>query len=229
VHVTSTLDKKCLEMVVVVDVLRSSSTIVTALNNQASAVVPFVSIEKAIKFRNAERRDHVILVGERDGITPKLFDYNISPFDMTRKNIGGKIIAFSSTNLTRIIDKIRKSKIIVGCIINAKATADYLTSEDRDVAIVACGTREGPTVEDLAGAGTIASYMRNAEFSDEALAAIGLCKASDWRNLIRRGRTAKRLVSLGYERDINFCTSVNSSLVVACVAGNEIVNARDLK
>jgi len=224
VHVTSTADEKCFDVVVMVDVLRSSSTIVTALNNQARAVVLFTSIKKAINFRDAERQGHVILVGERHGITPRLFDYNISPLEMTRKNIGGKMIAFSSTNLTRIIGKIKKSNIIIGGIINAKATAEYLTSEDRDVAIVACGTREGPTVEDLAGAGAIASYMVNAEFSDEALAAIGLFNAKGWRNLIRRGRTAKQLINLGYERDINFCTSTNSSRIVARMVDNEIVS-----
>jgi 2-phosphosulfolactate phosphatase len=230
VHVSgATFNRRDFHTAVVVDVFRSSTTIVTALNNGARAIVPFTRIAEAIKFRNADEQSDVVLVGERNGITPKGFDYNISPFDMTRKNIAGKTIGYSSTNLTRVVGKLKGPKVIVGGIVNARATARYLSSLGEDVSIIACGTREGPTVEDLAGAGAIASHVVNAELSDEALAAVGLHKTLGLRKLVKQGRIARRLIGLGYERDINFCLTPDSSQVVAGLVGKQIVDLRSRK
>ena len=227
VHVTwSTFGIHQDEIVVAVDVLRSSSTIANALRNGAHAVVPFTSIADAIRFRETKGRDNVVLAGERNGITPKGFNYNVSPFDMTRDNIGSLKIGYTSTNLTRVIGKLRKSRVLIGGVVNAKVTADYLKARDRNVTIVACGTREGPTVEDIAGAGAIASSLIDEELSDEVLAAIGLFEAANLQKLIRRGRIARKLISLGYERDIEFCLSLDSTPVVAGLVGNEIVDLR---
>ncbi len=118
-------DEPLLGTLVVVDVLRSSSTIIQALSNGARAVIPFSNIRDALKFRSSMPRENSVLVGERNGITPRGFDYNISPFDMSKHIVRGKTILYSSTNLTRILGKLkgRKNKIIGG-IINAKATAN---------------------------------------------------------------------------------------------------------
>lgn len=214
VHVTSTaIAPPQYKVSVLVDVLRSSSAIIIALNNGAKGIIPFTNIRDALRFRRTTGRQNVVLVGERHGVAPKRFNYNISPLDMTRENIQGKIIAYSSTNLTKVLGKIRgKTKILVGGVINANATAKYLRSLRRDVVIIACGTMHGPTVEDLAGAGAIASQLCNEDLSDEALVAVGLYRDPHWRDLAKRGRTAKHLTRLGFERDIDYCLSSSSNL-----------------
>lgn len=208
-----------------VDVLRSSSTIITALNNGANSVVPFTNIRDALKFRKTNPRN-IVTVGERTGLTPRHFQYNISPFDMTRENLQGRTIAYSSTNLTRVLEKARRStKIVLGGVINACAAANYLRSLNRDIVIIACGTMVGPTVEDLAGAGAIASLLTDADLSDEALAAVGLFRDPDWRTLAKRGRTAKHLIRLGFEKDIDYCLSrIDFSSVVPGLVENKIVD-----
>jgi 2-phosphosulfolactate phosphatase len=227
VHVTSpSFDKRNFKTAVLVDVFRSSSTIITALTNGATAVIPFTNIRKAIKVHNANKHK-TVLAGERNGMTPSSFHYNISPSDMTKENIGGKTVLYSSTNLTRILGRLRKrSVVVIGGIINAEAVADFLMGLDRDTAIVACGTREGPAIEDLVGAGAIASAMKDVDLSDEALAAVGLYKSASWQHLTRKGRTAKRLMSLEFERDVEFCLSPNVSSVVPGLIGNNIINLR---
>jgi len=224
VHVTSdAFDKRRFRNAVLVDVFRSSSTIITALTNGATAVIPFTNIRKAISAYNASKQK-AVLAGERDGITPSEFHYNISPSDMTQDNISGKTILYSSTNLTRILGKLRRTSVLViGGIINAESAANYLRNLDRDTAIVACGTREGPTIEDIAGGGAIASYMKDVDFSDEALAAVGLYKSTGWQGLVKRGRIARRLANLGFEQDMEFCLSPNLSSVVPGLIGNRIV------
>jgi 2-phosphosulfolactate phosphatase len=227
VHVTSTaVVPPQYKVSVLVDVLRSSSTIIIALDNGARRIIPFTNIRDALRFRRTVRRQDVVLVGERHGVAPEHFNYNISPLDMTRENIEGKVIAYSSTNLTRVLGKIRgKTMILVGGVINANATANYLRSLRRDVVIIACGTMLGPTVEDLAGAGAIASQLGNEDLSDEALVAVGLYRDPHWRDLAKRGRTAGHLKRLGFERDIDFCLSKpNLSAVVPGLVENTIVD-----
>ena len=224
VHVTKSTSGLHFKTVVVVDVLRSSSTIVTALNNGAEAVIPFTSVSKALEARRKSRQS-TLLAGERKGITPKGFDYNISPFDMSYKNVYAKKILYTSSNLTRILGKVRiKRRVLIGGITNARAVANYLQRRQENAVIVACGTKLGTAVEDLVGAGAIAAAITHADFSDDALAAIGLSRAKEWRDLVRRGRIAKLLIELGFRRDIEPCLRLNSSKVVPGLVGNEIVD-----
>ena len=227
VHVATTKrDASQFRTIVLVDVLRSSSTIITALGNGAKSVVPFTNVLKAVEAHRGARLD-TVLAGERHGITPKRFNYNISPFEMSRENVSGKTVLYSSSNLTRILGRLRKRHVIlIGGVINARAVANYLQSRHRDVAIVPCGTKLGTAVEDLAGAGFIATSIRDAEFSDDALAAIGLTKAKGWQGLVKRGRVANRLIELGFEKDIDVCLAPNSSSVVPLLVGNRIVDLK---
>jgi len=223
-HVSSSVfDRRQFKVAVLVDVLRSSSTIITALGNGARSIIPFTNLRSAIEFQRAN--NNVVLVGERHGVTPKGFNYNISPFDMTRENVTGKSVVYSSSNLTRILGALRKEvKIVLGGIINANAMAEYIRSLGRDVVIVACGTNQGPTVEDTAGAGAIVSSLADCDLTDDALIAVGLYKSPDWQKLVKRGRTASRLIDLGFERDVDYCLSPNLSTVVPGLVGNRITD-----
>ena len=221
VHVaTSTSNLHEIKTVVVVDVLRSSSTIITALSNGAKSVVPFTNLWKAREARKGARLD-TILAGERSGVTPTHFDYNISPFEMSRENVSGKTVLYSSSNLTKILGKLGKRHRI-----NARAVANYLQARHENVAIVPCGTRLGTAVEDLVGAGAIAGSITHAHFSDDALAVIGLSRSNGWQGLVKRGRVANGLIELGFARDIEFCLRLNSSSVVPGLVGNKIINVK---
>jgi 2-phosphosulfolactate phosphatase len=222
---SSAPDETSSETLVVVDVLRSSSTIIKALNNGARAVMPFTNPQDALRFRSSNPGRDYLLVGERNGITPRGFNYNISPFDMSRNNVFGRTILYSSSNLTRVLGKLnRRKNTIIGGIINAKAAAEFLQSKGNDVTIVTCGTIQGQTVEDLAGAGAIAAGLLTEDLSDDALIAVGFYRNLYWRRLVKRGRITKRLRDLGFGRDVDFCLQPNISSVVPCVRGNRIVN-----
>jgi len=227
VHVmTATSNLHETKTMVVVDVLRSSSAIITALSNGAKSVVPFTNLSKAMEAGKRTGLDNV-LAGERNGVTPTHFDYNISPFEMSHENVCGKTVMYSSSNLTRVLGKLgRRHRVILGAIINAKAVANYLRARDDNVAIVPCGTKLGTAVEDLVGAGAIAGSITHAEFSDDALAVIGLSRSRGWKGLVKRGRVANRLIELGLARDIEFCLRLNSSSVVPGLVGNKIINVK---
>jgi 2-phosphosulfolactate phosphatase len=212
--------------VVAVDVFRSSSTIITALSNGAKSVTPFTNLSKAIRAHRGARQD-TILAGERKGITPTHFDYNISPFEMRRENVSGKTVLYSSSNLTRVLGKISKRhQILLGGILNARAVANYLQARHENVAIVPCGTKLGTAVEDLVGAGAIAASIKDADFSDDALAVIGLFRSKGWKSLVKRGRVANLLIELGFVKDIEFCLRLNSSSVVPGLVRNKIIDVK---
>lgn len=226
VHVESSLtENRLFRTVVLVDVLRSSSTIIAALNNGAEAVIPFTNIGEVMRFRRAQRNySDMVLVGERHGIMPSGFDYNISPLDMTTENIGGKTVLYSSTNLTRVLRKVsNKRRIIVGSINNAKATATHLRSVGHDVTIIACGSTHRTAIEDIIGAGAIVNSLITKSLSDSALIAVGLYMTPEWRTLVKEGQTAKRLCEVGYENDVDYCLSPNITPVVPVLVGRKIV------
>lgn len=227
VHVTTaTSNLGQFRTVVVVDVLRSSSTIITALSNGAKSVMPFTNLSKAMQVHRGARLD-AILAGERNGVTPSHFDYNISPFDMSRENVSGRTILYSSSNFTRILGRVRKRhRIVVGAIVNARAVANYLQARGESVAIVPCGTKLGTAVEDLVGAGAIAASITHADFSDDVLAVIGLFRSKGWKGLVKRGRVANRLIELGFARDVEFCLRSSSSSIVPGLVGNNLIDVR---
>lgn len=213
-------------LLVVVDVFRSSSAIIEALSNGAREVIPFTNTAKAIDCRNSINHDRALLVGERNGITPKGFDYNISPFDLSRDNVEGKTILYTSTNLTRVLGRLGERKgTVIGGFNNARAVARYLERIGRDVSIVACGGRKGLTVEDLTGAGAITASLRSGDLTDRALLAAGMYGNPDWPSLVKKGRIAKRLLELGLKRDVEFCLGVDTASVVPVVRGNRIIRA----
>ena len=227
VHVVNgALTQSIPRIVVIVDVFRASSTIAAALGNGAESIIPISSIRNTIRYAKNARNSKVVAAGERYGVTPRGFTYGASPFEMTTKNVRGKIIAYSSTNLTRILSRItRKSRVLVGCLNNAKAVANYTKSIGGDeVIIVACGTKQGPAIEDLIGAGAIVDYLMTEDLTDDALVALGLYRNPDWRILAERGRVAGRLRGLGLNKDIDFCLALNTSAVVPGLVGKKIVN-----
>lgn len=211
------------ETSVVIDTFRSSSTITMALKNGAKEVIPLNNIRAAIDYRRKFGDSRAaILVGERRGITPRGFDYNISPYDMSPQNVSGKSIIYSSTNLTRILAKLRGPRVIIGGINNARAVAHYLRRYGR-IALVPYGTKQGTTIEDIVGAGSIVDLSHPDDLTDSALIALGLYRCPEWRRLCIKGRTAKLMHKLGMQKDVELCLRVNLSSIVPGVVKGRIV------
>ena len=123
---------------VVFDVLRATSSIVTALANGAKAVTPVATIEQAL--REKERNKNVLLAGERDGfrITSKLtgnvdFDLGNSPREFAAAKLTEKTIVMTTTNGTRALKACLDAKeIVVGSFLNLGAVAEYLQAQEVD-------------------------------------------------------------------------------------------------
>jgi 2-phosphosulfolactate phosphatase len=151
---------------VVFDVLRATSSIITALANGAEAVIPVATIEEAL--REKQRNNDVLLAGERDGfrITSKLtgsvdFDFGNSPREFAEAKLGRKTIVMTTTNGTRALKACLGAKeIVVGGFLNLAEVAEYVQARQVDDLLLVCsGTYEEASYEDLLGAGALANAV----------------------------------------------------------------------
>ena len=203
--------------VVVIDVLRATSTILEALVNGARDVLPVESVEQAVRKAQEIGRDQVILCGERDVERISGFELGNSPLEFVAGKVGGKTLVMTTTNGTRaILLGSAGARCLLASFLNARATADALRNADDDVLLL-CAGREGRfALEDAICAGLIARHVRRAtgrpvETNDGARAAM-LMAGRFGRSLaavLPRTAAGRRMVSLGRQDEIDFCAAVD--------------------
>lgn len=176
---------------VVFDVLRATSTILTALANGAEAVVPVAEIEEALAWR--ARQSDVLLAGERDGVRIRGaltggvdFDLGNSPREFTPERVRGRTIVSSTTNGTRALRACRGAhRVLVGAFLNLQACADWLLAERPAHLLLVCsGTVEQAAYEDALAAGALCDLVWAAYDGDQVADSARMVRA-----LYQAGRT----------------------------------------
>ena len=146
--------------VVVIDVLRASTTIVYALDSAAREIVPCLEVDDALAIAQSTPGDDVLLGGEREGRPIEGFDLGNSPEEYTPERVGGKMIVFTTTNGTRAISHARTARrLLVGAFVNAEAVAVELAGEDQ-VHLLCAGTRGQVSEDDVLAAGLLVDRIR---------------------------------------------------------------------
>jgi 2-phosphosulfolactate phosphatase len=175
--------------VVVIDVLRATTTILYALAAGARQVVPCLEIEAARQIRDRLPRGEVLLGGERGGVKIEGFDLGNSPEEYTPEIVGGRTIAFTTTNGTRAMLRCtRARRVLVGGFVNLSAVQQAIEPEEH-VAILCAGTDGRITAEDALAAGLLVACRRHAgrydfaagsnlpALNDQGVLALGLAKS----------------------------------------------------
>jgi 2-phosphosulfolactate phosphatase len=167
---------------VVIDQLRATTTITTALAAGAKAVAPCLTIEEAREAAVTFSKSHqVILGGERRGLPIEGFDFGNSPAEYTPDSVGDRLVIFTTTNGTKALAACESaSQILLAAAINRRAVCEVLATNDMAIHMVCAGTEGQITREDVLVAGMIADGL-SGEFSwnDSALLA-----RSAWREVI---------------------------------------------
>ena len=187
------------DVAVMVDVLRASTTITTALDN-FKQIIAVKDKEKAVEL--AEKYD-AVLAGERNGAAIEGFDTGNSPVAI--KNFKGKCLVITTTNGTRILEGMN-AKSLIGSFINAKAVAKAASEiAEEHIEIVMAGVKGRFAIEDFLGAGAIISNLTDYKLDEMALSAY---MASQNEKMIDKAvmdsNSALGLKKLGYNKDINF-------------------------
>jgi 2-phosphosulfolactate phosphatase len=210
-------------VVVLVDVFRATSTIITALHHGAGCVVPVEDPNSLLSY--AEKG--YLTAGERNGIKLGFTDFGNSPLEFTTAAVGGRNIAISTTNGTQALEKVHSDKIVAGAFINIDMLARWLTEKGDDVTVLCAGQNGNFIMEDTLFAGAMASILHDSgQFEvagDPALASINLWKSMgiDLKKYLSGGSHYKRLLELGYHKDIDYCLNADSAPILPVLQKGE--------
>jgi 2-phosphosulfolactate phosphatase len=211
---------------VVFDILRATSTFVSALQNGAAEIVPVSEIGEAV----ARRREQpeVLLAGERDGVRIRAaqsggadFDFGNSPREFVADKVRGKKIVSTTTNGTRALRACASAKrVLAGSFLNMAATARSLNqSEQEEILLVCAGTGEGLALEDVLAAGCLAGLV-SGDYSDATEAAVRTFHSAkaDLPAVIATSQNARRLLAIAELRaDVAFCAQRDIFKIVAAM------------
>ena len=205
---------------VVIDVLRATSTIVTALSNGASEVLPVLNLEDAIEFGKMG----YLIGGERGGIKPLGFALGNSPAEYCTDIVKDRKICLTTTNGTRALINARKyaNDIYVASFLNLSSTVERLSVYD-NIALICAGNDGDVSYEDTQLAGCIIEKLcviRSYDLSDSALIALGLWQELGEPRFV--GSHAKKLIELGFEKDVEYCSSIDVNSIVGLYDGKVI-------
>jgi 2-phosphosulfolactate phosphatase len=226
---------------VVFDVLRATSSMVTALSNDAKEILPVAGIPEAIALRSTY--PDALLAGEREGLripatlTGSIgFDLGNSPREFQKDVVAGKTIVMTTTNGTRALRACAHAKkILLSSFLNLRATMDVLERDaSTDLLLVCSGTREEAAYEDALCAGALCDLLsatwRDESVADSALIAQKLFRyqKEDLLSGVSRSRNARRLLSHPeLKEDVSFCLQRDILTTVAEMNTNGCVTRGD--
>ena len=225
---------------VIIDILRASSTITTALQNGARCVIPCGSPDEAKQIRQAAPDHSTLLGGERGGVLIEGFDCGNSPAEYLSSRVSGKTIAFTTTNGTKALLKSAAAEtIFIGAFVNRQALVERLRADQNAVHLVCAGTDGEITGEDVLFAGAVvdsllASQSDRWELNDSARIAqsfwrhnVGVENADSLslriESAMRQTRGGRNLIGLGYDSDIKLCSALDSIGVVPVLRENSLI------
>jgi 2-phosphosulfolactate phosphatase len=195
--------------VIVIDSLRATSTILTALSQGSKRVIPVETVGQALQY---DGQENTVLIGERYCKKVLGFDLGNSPREISRLDLKDKTVVITSTNGTKALQKVKKaSHILIGCFLNATHCIEQALSFKKDIVIVCAGCRGQFAIEDGLTAGIMLHYLRqkkeDIEISDIALMLESNynCRQDLLLQMIKQGTTGKRLIQTAQEEDIHFC------------------------
>lgn len=194
--------------VVVVDILRATSCMVTAFAHGVESITPIADLAACRQMK----QKGFIISGERDGKKVEGFDKGNSPFEYTGTDIHGKRIAFTTTNGTQAIEKSKDAnKVIIGSFLNLSAVVKYLLFGTNNVLIVCAGWKGKVNLEDTLFAGAVIDRLKNhiEPDCDAPLMAHSLFLEArrDMVTYLANSSHVKRLDKLSIHEDIEYCLS----------------------
>ena len=219
---------------VVFDILRATSTFVTALHNDAKEIIPVSEISEAVAIRKLQ--PEVLLAGERDGVKIRAaqsggidFDFGNSPREFTPEKVRGKTIVSTTTNGTRALQACAKAKIVLAAsFLNLAATADFLRAE-KEILLVCAGTGENAATEDILAAGALIDLLASGKNTHTNKSANSTAARATYVQAVLTGLTAAISNSQNGQRllanpelrdDVAFCAQRDIFNLVAAMQAN---------
>jgi 2-phosphosulfolactate phosphatase len=210
--------------VVVVDILRATSCMVTAFAHGVQSITPMANLEECKKM-NARG---FITSGERNGEKVEGFDKGNSPFEYMDNDIKGRKIAFTTTNGTQAVEKSKQAKeLLIGSFLNLSAIANHLRESENSILILCAGWKGRFNLEDTLFAGAVIEQMENDAIPDDDAPRAALHLYQQAKNnlvdYLGQSSHVKRLARLNIYKDIEFCLTADQYQVVPKLVNGELV------
>ena len=212
-------------IVVVIDILRATSSIVYGIDNGATSIIPVAQVEDCLKY--ADRG--YLLAAERNGEVVEGYDFGNSPFSYTRSKVGGKTVVLTTTNGTKALHlaRSRAYQVVIGSFLNLEALCSWLKSQNKNVLLLCAGWKDNFNLEDTLFAGAVVAELRKefTHFDDSSVAAEDLFQLakSDLRGYINKSSHSHRLAALNIEEDVRFCLQLNLCTAIPVLEGEHLV------
>jgi 2-phosphosulfolactate phosphatase len=216
-------------IVVIVDVLRATSTIATALHNGAKCVIPVDSVAKCIELG---RQIDGITAGERDGKIAEGLQHGNSPFEYPTDFIGGRTLVLTTTNGTKLLHMALDrgaGQIITGSFPNLSAVCHYLLNQDLPVVLACAAWKDRVNIEDMLFAGAVIHQVKN-NFnincdSSQIAETVYLEAKKDLYEFMKAKKAShyQRLSGYGLEKDIRYCLTSDVAPVLPLYENGKLI------
>lgn len=212
-------------IVVVIDILRATSSITYGIENGAEAIIPVANVEDCLNYSNKG----YLLAAERNGEVVVGYDFGNSPFSYTKEKVAGKTIVLTTTNGTKALHLANKRayKVVIGSFLNLDSLCNYLASQDKNVMLLCAGWKDQFNLEDTLFAGAVVNKLRKnfEHFDDSSVAAEDLYALAkdDLRKYLHKSSHSHRLAQLNIEEDVIFCLQLNVCKAIPVLEGERLV------
>ena len=212
--------------VLVVDVLRASTTMITALDNGCAGLVPVADPAEAFR-RKRQAGDGALVAGERRGVTVEGFDLGNSPLEFTRERVGGRLVIFTTSNGTRALLAARPALAVgVAALVNVTAAAAWALAFGCDVTVLCAGELGAVSLEDQVCAGLLVDRLvrtePRAEMTEAARQAleVGRGYAKSVARLANDSSWGRHLSLAGRAADVTACLVLDTTTLVPIFASD---------
>lgn len=216
-------------IVVVIDVLRATSTITTALYNGAASVIPVATVPRCIELG---KELGAITAGERDGKVAEGLEYGNSPFEYPDSFIKGKTLVLTTTNGTKLLHMALDNgarEIITGSFPNLSAVCDHLIKKQMNVVLGCAAWKDRVNLEDTLFAGAVVNRIKgyfdiNCDSSHLAEELYNAAKP-DLYEFMKKNNASHyhRLTNFGLEKDIRYCLNSDGANVLPKFVGDRLI------
>lgn len=211
-------------IVVVVDIFRATSCMVTAFAHGVAKILPVATLDECRQYRELGH----LTAAERDGLKPEGFELDNSPFSYMTGQIAGATVVVTTTNGTLAITRSRSAvKVLIGAFLNLGALARYLRNQQYDVLVLCAGWKGKPNLEDTLFAGALVERLQDEFIVNDDSALMALRQFEQARpnllSYVANSSHVRRLQRLGIQKDIAYCLQTDLYDTLPVLRGNVLV------
>lgn len=214
------------DIVVVIDVLRATTAICSAINSGVRSIIPVSTVEEALAYKEKG----YIVGAERQGEVVEGFDIGNSPYSYMDPSLVGKDIVLTTTNGTRAINIASSAPaVVIGALVNLNYLVEWLVAQNKDVLCLCSGWKDNFNLEDTICGGAIASELINTgkftsnEDSSVAAKYLYLSAKDNYIGFLKASSHRRRLKRLNLNKDVKFCLMPNQMDIIPILDKGKII------